>query len=174
MDDALEVVIELNEYTWSAFKKDLSDVTPEEVDWRPLPQANTINLIVRHLRIEALWHVLSLESGAGPRQVIQGADQPADSMPLDFERNLKELDELYARFVAVLRRTTLDGLRQRTVAAYRDSSPGRSLPPAHFLGFHQAVHLAMHWGQIRAIRNLYRTTRGDSARFFPDNPTFPS
>src|SRR5215813_590835 len=121
MDDALEVVIELNEYIWSSFKSDLSDVTPEEVDWRPLPQANSINLILRHLWIEALWHVMNIDRDAGLRQAIEGADQPADSVPLDFERNLKEFDELYARFLTVLRRTTLDGLRQQTVAAYRDS-----------------------------------------------------
>ena len=34
-------------------------------------------------------------------------------------------------------------------------------------------HLAMHCGQIRSIRNLYRKTRGEPLRFFPDNPTFP-
>jgi hypothetical protein len=35
------------------------------------------------------------------------------------------------------------------------------------------MHLAMHWGQINTIRNLYRKTRGEPARLFPDNPTFP-
>ena len=32
----------------------------------------------------------------------------------------------------------------------------------------------MHWGQVRTLRNLYRKTRGEPARFFPDNPTFPT
>jgi hypothetical protein len=32
----------------------------------------------------------------------------------------------------------------------------------------------MHWGQVRALRNLYRKSRGEPARFFPDNPTFPA
>jgi hypothetical protein len=50
---------------------------------------------------------------------------------------------------------------------------GERCPP-HFLGLHQAMHLAMHPGQIRTIRNLHRTTRGEPARFFPENSTYPS
>jgi hypothetical protein len=30
------------------------------------------------------------------------------------------------------------------------------------------------WGQIRSLRNLYRTSRGEQVLFFPDNPTFPA
>jgi hypothetical protein len=41
------------------------------------------------------------------------------------------------------------------------------------LAYHQATHLAYHTGQIRSIRNLYRKIRGEPARFFPENPTFP-
>lgn len=168
MDEALQLVIEMNVCIWDGFKDDLKDVSQEEVDWRPVPQANTINLILRHLRIEAAWHLASLKHGA------QSVQQPAGSIPLDFERNLKELEELFTGFIAVLRRTTLTDVQQQTVLAYQDSSPGRGSPPPHFLAFHQAVHLAMHWGQIRTIRNLYRKTRGEPARFFPDNPTFPT
>ena len=32
----------------------------------------------------------------------------------------------------------------------------------------------MHCGQIQTIRNLYRKTRGEPARFFPENPTYPA
>jgi hypothetical protein len=39
--------------TWQRFKAELSAVTPEEIQWRPLPHTNTINEILRHLRIEA-------------------------------------------------------------------------------------------------------------------------
>ena len=43
MDETLRVIIEMHEAYWSGFKRDLEDVTPEEIDWRPLPQANSIN-----------------------------------------------------------------------------------------------------------------------------------
>ena len=163
MDQVLEVVIEMNEWTWNHFRGDLKDVTPGEIDWQPLPQANTINAILRHLCTEARWHLASLEhSEPAPVDV-------AGLAPLDFERNLKELEELFTRFIAALRRTTLADLQRRTALAYRDS-PGAS---THLLGYHQAVHLATHWGQVRAIRNLYRKSRGEPARFFPENPTFP-
>ena len=47
----------MSEWIWNRFKDDLKDVTPEEIDWRPLPQANTINAIVRHLGVEARFHL---------------------------------------------------------------------------------------------------------------------
>jgi hypothetical protein len=173
MKESCQLAVELNESVWRRFKGDLEDLTPEEINWRPLPEANNINTIVRHLRIEAQWHLASLERGEPmPHQVTAGIQETIDSVPLDFERNLKELEELYTRFLTVLRNGTLDTLQQKTALAYRDF-PGEAPLPAYLLGFHQAVHLANHLGQIRMIRNLYRKTRGEPARFFPDNPTFP-
>ena len=62
-------------------------------------------------------------------------------------------------------------LRERTATAYGklSESEGRS----YFLAYHHAAHVAMHCGQIRMIRNLYRKARGEPPRFFPDNPTYP-
>jgi DinB superfamily len=173
MDEALQLVIEMNEWTWKRFKGDLQDVTPEEIDWRPLPQANTINAILKHLRVEAEWSLSSLEHGEhSPYQDTASVQQLTDSIPLDFERNLTELEELYTRFIAALRQTTLAALKQQTVLD--QVFPGGASHAADRLSFRQAVHLAIHWGQIRTIRNLYRRTRGAPGRFFPDNPTFPT
>jgi hypothetical protein len=86
MDEALQLVIEMNEWTWKRFKDDLRDVTPEEIDWRPLPQANTINAILKHLRVEAQWSLASLEHGEhSPYQHTASVQQLTDSIPLDFE-----------------------------------------------------------------------------------------
>jgi hypothetical protein len=101
MDGALQVVIEMNEWTWKRFKADLQGLTPEEIDWRPLPQANTVNVILKHLRVEAEWYLESLDHGEqSPYRDTASVQQLADSIPLDFEQNLKELEELYTRFVA--------------------------------------------------------------------------
>jgi len=172
MDKALQLVIEMNEWTWNRFKADLSDVTPEEIDWRPLPQANTINAILKHLRVEAEWSLVSLEHGQqSPYQDTASVEQLTKSIPLDFARNLRELDELYTRFIAALRSTTLAALKEQTVLD--QVFPGGTPHPAHLLSFRQPLHLALHWGQIRTIRNLYRKTRGEPERYFPENPTFP-
>jgi DinB family protein len=174
MEDALPPLIEMTEWLWKRFKSALGDVTAEEADWRPLPQANSISLIVRHLRIESQWHLSSLEDGAPmPSEATPNLQQEIDSVPLDFERNLKELDETYTRFIERLRAMTLGDLRQQTARAYQAATGEGTRAPAHFLGYHQTMHLAMHLGQITSIRNLYRKTRGEPARFFPDNPTFP-
>ena len=83
-----------------------------------------------------------------------------------------ELEELNGRFIAALRGTTLAALQQQSVLA--QVFPGGAPYAADLLSFRQAVHLAMHWGQIRTIRNLYRRTQSEPSRFFPDNPTFPA
>jgi hypothetical protein len=62
-------------------------------------------------------------------------------------------------------------LERLTASAYKDFPQGAI--PGHFLGYHFALHLAGHDAQIRGIRNLHRKVRGQPARFFPDNPTFP-
>jgi hypothetical protein len=54
-----------------------------------------------------------------------------------------------------------------------DQDAGKGSAPGHFLGFHLTVHLARQWGQVRTLRNLYCTTHGEPARFFPDNLSFP-
>jgi len=64
VDDGLSFVVEMNEAMWARFIADVSDVTPEEADWRPLAQANSINVILQHLRIEAECHLASLKYGA--------------------------------------------------------------------------------------------------------------
>jgi len=172
MDEALQLVIEMDEWNWKRFKDDLTDITLEEINWRPLRQANNINAILKHLRVEAEWYLASLEHGEqSSYQDTASVQQLTDAIPLDFERNLQELEELYTRFIEALRRTTLTALKQQTILG--QVFPGGASYPAHLLSFRQAVHLAIHWGQIRTIRNLYRRTRGEPGRFFPYNPTFP-
>jgi hypothetical protein len=172
MDDALRVVVEMNQSMWGRLKRSLEDLSEDEVEWRPLPQANNINVIVRHLRIEAEWHLASLEHGELMPTIATTPSQDAiDAVPMDFEANFRKLEELYARFLELLAASTLVSLKQRTAAAYGKASEveGRT----YMLAYHQAMHLAAHCGQIQNIRNLYRKTRGQPARFFPENPTYP-
>ena len=172
MDDALQVVFEMNASVWAALKDALDDLTEEEIRWQPLPQANTINLIVRHLRIEAEWHVDSLERGKPMPTVATSPSQEAiEAVSENFQENLRALAQYCTRFLEILRTTTLNTLRERTAAAYGKIT--ESEERQYLLGYHHATHLAMHCGQIRSIRNLYRKVRGEPVRFFPDNPTFP-
>jgi hypothetical protein len=94
-----------------------------------------------------------------------------DAVPDDFGVNFKNLEKACARFLEILRATTLNRLQERTASAYGKRAEAEEL--RYFLGYHHATHLAMHCGQIRTIRNLYRKTRGQPARFFPENPTYP-
>jgi hypothetical protein len=172
MDDALRVVYEMNASAWAALKDALDALTEEEIRWQPLPQANTINLIVRHLRIEAEWHVDSLQGGKPMPTVAASPSQEAiDAVSDNFQENLEALTRYCGRFLEILRTTTLNTLRERTAAAY--GKIAESQEKHYLLGYHHAIHLAMHCGQVRSIRNLFCKTRGVPVRFFPDNPTFP-
>lgn len=168
MEEAVQVLVELNEVVWARFQGDIAGVGAEEANWRPVPKANTISLIVRHLRIDVEWHVAHI----GPGQVSSEEQTVSpESVSIDFEANLRELDALWGNLLGGLRRSSLAGLEERTATAYRDSRQGAT--PAHLLGYHLALHTAGHGAQVRTLRNLYRIARGEPARFFPDNPTFP-
>src|SRR5262249_47825320 len=51
MDEAIQLAIEMSEANWHNFKNDLKDLTPDEINWRPLPQANNVNVLLKHLRV---------------------------------------------------------------------------------------------------------------------------
>jgi len=173
MDDALQVVVDMNANMWAAVKHALQDLTEEEAHWRPLPQANTISVIVRHLRIEAEWHLHSLEHGEPmPTIAVPPSQEALAAVSDDFEEELQDPGAVLHAVFGDPPTTTLSTLRERTATAYGKVSEREG--GTYFLGYHHATHLAMHCGQIRAIRNLYCKTRGKPARFVPENPTYRS
>ncbi|MGI8908088.1 MAG: DinB family protein [Candidatus Sumerlaeaceae bacterium] len=171
MDNALRTVIEMNEFVWQHLREDLKGFSSDEVNWRPLPYANSINLIVRHLRIEAQWKLASLQLGeAEPIEATPSVKAFVDSVGFNYETNLDKLDELCTRFIGVLRE-----MDEATLLKRNEEAHGKHSPAPHFLSFHHPTHMCMHWGQIRTIRVLYRKSRGESipAQFFPENLSFP-
>ena len=170
VDHQLRTIVDMNESAWSRLRDALDDVSDAEIDWRPLPQANSINAIVRHLCIEAQWHLDALARGTPmPSEVTPAMRREIDAVAFDFRRNLTMLEQRVAAFLDTLQSTTAGQLHQRTHAAY-GASDAAAAP--HLIAYHQALHLTAHCGQIRMIRNLFRKTRGEPPRFFPDNPTY--
>lgn len=167
MDEALQLAIEMIEANWNNFKNDLKDLTPEEIDWRPLPQANNLNILMKHLRVVEELFLSRLEEGEHtPYKDAASVQQLTDSIPLNFEQNLKDLEAFHNRFVAALRTTTLADLKKRVF--YTPFAQGAQ--PANALLLAEIGHLASHRGQMRTFRNLYRRTRGEPGLFFPHNP----
>lgn len=50
VDQVIEFAVGLMERNWNDLKRALQDMTDDELDWRPVPESNTIRAIVRHLR----------------------------------------------------------------------------------------------------------------------------
>ena len=172
MDDGVRIVMEMHRTLWDQFRSSFDDLTEDEIHWRFLPQANSINVIVRHLRIESEWHLRSIQSGEPMPTIAAPVCQEAiDSVPFDFAENLDALQRLYTEFCNTLESESLETLKEKNAAAYGGTGTERRLD--YMLAYHQATHLAYHTGQIRSIRDLYPKTRGELARFFPNNPTFP-
>jgi uncharacterized damage-inducible protein DinB len=174
VQEAIEFVVQMHEWALKVLQGSLADVTPEEARWRPLPQSNNINRIVRHLRIEAQWQLDAIETGKPmPAEAGEELKRMIDSVPEDdFEGNLQELVKSCTAFVEALRGMTLADLEKRGETAYQEFRRAGSSPRSRFLGFHHFAHLIGHLGQISTLRNLYRTTRGEPALSHPDNPTF--
>jgi hypothetical protein len=170
VDEAIRVIYEANVDVWNRLQAALLDVTSDERDWRPVPEANSINVIVRHLRIEAAWHLNSLREGSPmPTIAAPVVQEEIDAIPLDLAANLAALTGSQSEYLRELSASTLAALRERTSAAYGNAVA----PKEYFIAYHNAIHLAMHCGQIRTLRNMYRKTRGEPARFVPENPTYP-
>lgn len=75
MDEALQLVIAMSERHWKRFKNELKEVSPEESNWRPLPQANNMHVILQHLWIEEQLYLASLEHGSRARiKIWQACD----------------------------------------------------------------------------------------------------
>lgn len=169
MDEAIQLAIEMSQANWSNFKNDLQDLTPDELNWRPLPQGNTINMLIKHCRGVEEFSLSRLEEGEqSPYRDAANVQQLTDSIPLNFEQNLRELEDLHNRFIATLRKTTLAELQRKSFFTPFAQGP----QPATRLLLAEISHLATHRGQIRTIRNLYRRTRGEPGLFLPQNPTF--
>ena len=171
MTDGIAIVVEMNERAWNTLTYSLKDVTDDESRWQMLPAANTIEAIVRHLRIESEWHLNSLLRGdVMPFAISPDLQREIDAVSLDFSANRDALVQSGAAFMKQLQAMDASELRERTAQAY----DGKTERTPHLLAYHQAMHLMTHCGQIRTIRNLYSKNRGERPRFFPENPTYPN
>lgn len=99
MNDDLRIVMEMHQALWDQFRGSFDDLTEDEIHWRFLPQANSINVIVRHLRIESEWHLRSIQNGEPMPTIAAPVSQEAiDAIRFDFSENLNTLDRLYREF----------------------------------------------------------------------------
>ena len=169
MDEAIRLAIEMSEANWTSFKNDLKNLTPDEINWRPLPQGNNVNVIMKHLRVVEELMLSRLEQGEqSPYGDAAGVQKLTDAVPLNFDQNMKELEEFHTRFITALQGTTLAELKRKSFLTPFAQGPR----PANTLLLAEISHLATHRGQIRTLRNLYRKAHGEPALFLPQNPTF--
>jgi hypothetical protein len=99
-DDAIQLAMDMSDTTWKAFKTELQDLTPDELYWRPLPQANTIAVLIHHLRVVAELFLAPLERGApSPYTDAPSVQHLTDAVPRDYEQNLREFEAWHERFL---------------------------------------------------------------------------
>ncbi|MGH7394361.1 MAG: DinB family protein, partial [Candidatus Methylomirabilales bacterium] len=97
MDPKIALLLEMERSVWSHIWQNLTGLTEEEYRWRPLPQANDINWILRHLA--------GYERYCG--NVVRGVDvgrAPWPDAPFpQIKRDLEELTADYQQAIAPLR-----------------------------------------------------------------------
>src|SRR5205823_5942548 len=143
VDESIRALYEVNADAWRRLDEALAGMSEAESAWRAVPEANSIAMIVRHLRIEAAWHLESLTDGAPmPTVAAPVVQADVDAVPLDVATNLRELITLQGRYLDVLRTSTPAALRAHTKTAYGDAV--RSGDRTYFVAYHNAIHLAMH------------------------------
>ena len=129
MDDAIQLAIDMSDTTWKAFTAEFKDLTPDEIHWRPLPQANTIAVLIHHLRVADELFLAQLARGEqSPYTEAPGVQQLTDSVPLEYEHNLREFEAWHERFLNYLRQTMLAELKCRTVVPPLPTARGRGTP----------------------------------------------
>src|SRR5690348_16193236 len=128
MNDCLRIVTEMHQTLWDQFGDSFDDLTEEEIHWRCLPQAYSINVIVRHLRIESEWHLRSIQSGEPMPTIAAPVSREAiDAVPFDFAVNLNTLQRLYTEFCDILGMQSLGTLKEKNATAYGEAMTGNGL-----------------------------------------------
>ena len=168
MDAPVAFAIEMNEWAWKRLTATLKDVTPQEAEWRPVPESNNINLIVRHLVVEAQWQSDAMRDGKPmPAEVSAEDQQLIDSLPLDdFDGNFKKLEESCEAFIEALRLTTLSGLEHKGQTAYQEyraagvrPEVGRLRQAAQFRSFAGSDHASEHSRRQASVHRRSREAR---------------
>ena len=91
MEDALRVVVEMNETIWDRLKGALEDLSEEEIQWRPLPQANSINVIIR----PHTWRCTVARSARFVTCTAKRVESPRDSSRRMYPSPKPRLDEFH-------------------------------------------------------------------------------
>jgi hypothetical protein len=108
LDQVMGFAVGLMERTWHDLTRALHDMTDGELDWRPVPESNTIRAIVRHLRtVEQLDLSLLEEGDQTPWNDAASVRQLTDAIADDFQHKMKEREAFHTRFVSLLKQRTL-------------------------------------------------------------------
>lgn len=153
MDPKIALLLEMERCVWSHIWQNLTGLTEEEYRWRPLPQANDINWILRHLA--------GYERYCG--NIVRGVDVGREHWPdapfPQIKRDLEALAAEYQRAIAPLR---WDDLIHQV--PYGRGRPRRL---NDLLSYHP-LHTSGHRFQIRYIRGTHaRLTGRDKSVFDP-------
>ena len=149
--------------------KDLTGITPAELQWQMRRGMNTIGMLLAHLAIvEAVWVRVALEREPyeGLKKLL-GVRLEDDGMPLKpggapprtlAGRDFKYYLNLIRRARAHTRRA-LRGLRdadlERSFVRTRRNGE-RQRVSVRWILYHVAEHFSGHYGQILLLRHLYR------------------
>lgn len=140
-----EAGVEALEKLHADIQQGLEGLTPEALNWRPLPESNSIAGLLSHM-LEASTYLLALGRGA-PAQ--RDRDAQFAKTATDGAAFLNGLSAAWPRLIDAVR-----AYSGADLTAAREVR-GRAVTGAWCL-VHTCEHLTEHWGQIQLTRDLYR------------------
>jgi len=150
--------------------KDLTGITPAELQWQLRPGMNTIGMLLAHLAIvEVIWlNVAQQRPATDELERTLGVGRDDDAMPNEQfggkpPAKLKGRDFKY--HMNLIRRAR--ARTKRIVRGYGDAELARSFNrtrrdgkrqhvSVRWILYHVAEHFSGHYGQILLLRHLYR------------------
>lgn len=151
MTSEAEGYLERLDYLRDEFKKEIRDMSPQELAWKPLDQdTNSPYVLVTHVAGTEAFHIHQLVGGIDVHRNREAEFAASGMDPSHLERILNETGE-----------TTHRVLSNATTAHLDETLDYRGQPVTRrWAVLHTLEHIGQHLGHLTLTRQLYRAQNG--------------
>ena len=155
----LGTLVSMMEYTRATTLMEIRDLTPEQLDFLPHPEGNSIGMLALHIAaVEAVYQILTFEGREEPNAEEAARWNAALELGEEGRKTIRgHSADFYIQTLAEVREKTLAAFRERDDAFLqitRDWWDDRQ-SNNFFAWFHVFEDELNHRGQMRLIRNRY-------------------
>ena len=151
MTSEAEGYLERLDYLRNEFKKEIRDMSPEELAWKPLEEdTNSPYVLATHVAGTEAFHIHQLVGGIDVGRDREAEFAASGMDPSHLEQMLNETGETTRRVLSNATTADLDETFE-----YREGPVSRRWAVLHTL-----EHIGQHLGHLTLTRQLYRAQNG--------------